>query len=125
MVLFVGEPENIREKSDPTEFEALIPYTVNAMPAANKANPIPLFTAILSFSLDASQETERAATQKENSCTHRATRASRAYLAFGCKPQGGGKRHICKLQAPASILVGDRAAHNKLKENDECFTRSR
>jgi hypothetical protein len=125
MVLFVGEPENIREKSDPTEFEALIPYTVNAMPAANRANPIPLFTAILSFSLDASHETEGAATQTENSCTHCATPASRTSIAIGCKPQGGGKRHACKLQARASILVGEGAAHNKLKENDECFTRSR
>jgi len=43
MDLFVGDPVKNREKSEPTEFEALIPKTINMIPIARRAMPIALF----------------------------------------------------------------------------------
>jgi hypothetical protein len=40
MDLLVGEPVKKREKSDPIEFDALIPKMIRMIPTANKAIPI-------------------------------------------------------------------------------------
>jgi hypothetical protein len=46
MDLSVGVPVKKRLASDPNDSEALIPKTISAIPTANRASPIPLFTTV-------------------------------------------------------------------------------
>src|SRR5580658_3469774 len=48
--LFVGAPVKKREKFEPTESDALIPKTINTMPAATREIPNALFICFLSRS---------------------------------------------------------------------------
>ena len=41
--LFVGDPENVRETLELTEFEESIPKIMSAMPTASNARPSALF----------------------------------------------------------------------------------
>jgi hypothetical protein len=54
IALFVGEPVKKREKSDPREFEALIPKMIRTIPKASSANPngfIVIFLSLVMYPL--------------------------------------------------------------------------